>query len=82
MVDATKKRIWWSQLTLTVRRFVAALFAPGSGKSTPPADCLALRYAKCNEFFHCRYCSTLGQVRRTAAWVERNWPNVDDVKRH
>lgn len=79
MVDITKDR--WSRLGQTVGRTFSTLLGLESSDTHPRRDCLARRYAECNDFAHCRYCSTVEQALRTAGWMERNWPHVQARKR-
>ena len=79
MVHATNDR--WSRLKEFARRHASALLRPASSDTFPRPDCLARRYAQCNDFSHCRHCSTVEQALRTAAWVERHWPHVQARKR-
>ena len=74
MVNTTKGS--WSRFGQTVKQLCITLLGLDSRETIPPDDCVARRHAGCNDFSHCRHCSTLEEVFRTAAWIERDWPHV------
>jgi hypothetical protein len=78
MIDITKND--WSRLGEAVKGTFRTLLGLPSNNTYPRRECLARRYAECDDFAHCRYCSTVEQALRTANWVERNWPHVQARK--
>jgi hypothetical protein len=74
MIDVRKCS--WSRLGKMVARISSALPRFQSSHAQPRPDCLARRYAECNDLAHCRYCSTVEQALRAASWTEHNWRRV------
>ncbi len=49
---------------------------PGGQAAVPRPGCIARQYAQCNDFAHCRYCTTVEQALRAAYWFKLKWPRV------
>lgn len=79
-MDDTKKN-GWSQLGHTAKALGTTLLGLETRATVPPEDCVARQHAGCTDFSHCRSCSTLEEVFRTAAWMERKWPHVQSRNR-
>jgi hypothetical protein len=74
MSDTT--RAVWKRFGRTTKWMVSALLGVESGDVIPRPGCLARRYAECDDFAHCRYCSPVDQALRTATWTEENWQHA------